>query len=336
MTDKEQDKLTSQWLNLVNQNHDYAIIVKYIQEKFSTNLSYEELKKIIECLINLEGYTKEEILSGHTDKKISYHIKNIMSKNNSVIKNGEKKVYTPLKTKKKKVSKKIVSYLILGTMSVSSIAITVDLVKDYSKTKYISDNLGLAVAEKGSYEETLRESIVTQNTYRTGVDKDNKPIFAYSPEGIAKDILSICKNNDELLDVCLYDVFNDMIYDTFNNLDNMDDIIFYLKMYIKDLPDMESAKNKIVNCEVFLDYLVNRGFVNPNGPDYYEIMQDIKEYKICKETKRKVTDNLDKNSQDRIKKLLRIYNDNLDNLYDEYREDIAELNEDIESFGGRI
>lgn len=316
------DKDTDMLFKLVNENSDYYRIGEYIISKFNVNIDMITSKKIAEILINEEGYTKEQILNGIADKSI----KNILSyyklKNNSVVQKNERVQEVPLKTKKSKINKKFVVAAIGGIMAISMLGHFgfKPIITEYKENKEISESIGMMVAEPGTDAYFYAMSIVAQNTYQASRDNRGYPVIAYHNDGIAKDIIEVCTQNPELFDLCMYNVYFDMAY---NRLSNMDDVVRYLNIYTESDESLSFIQDKLHNCDVFLEYLIARGFANPNDKDYYQLLEDIKTYKLS--TADVPFNTLEKDAQKRIEELIEEFKNNRSNLLNEYKDNLEEV-----------
>lgn len=315
------DKDTDTLFRIVNENSDYYRIGEYIITKFNVNIDMITAKKIGE-MISKEGYTKEQILNGIADKSIKNVLNFYKLRSNSVVQKNERVQDVPLKTKKFKINKKFVvaALAIIITMSSSYTFGIKPLVTEYKENKEISEAIGMMAAESGSEDYNHKRNIVAQNTYNAGMDERGYPVVAYHNDGIAKDIIEVCTQNPDLFDLCMYNVYFNMNY---NRLGNMDDVVRYLDMYTKNDESLSFVQDKLHNCDVFLEYLIARGFANPNDKDYYQLLEDIQTYKLSNADV--PFNNLDKDAQKRIEKLIEEFKNNRSNLLNEYKDNLEEV-----------
>jgi len=270
----------------------------------------------------------DKILKGEADFEIFRQF-NIIKAELMSVEQEKKKTAQELKTKKKqsdrnkKIAKIVAALAMAGTIAVS--AVTIDEAIEKNK---INQEVDHAIGAIVSEHENDPRNIVTQNEYTVGFDKNGFPIVAYDNEGIAKDILKICSKDPQLFDLCVYNAYENMNH---NRLENMDDVINFLKIYTKDVAGLEAIYTRVDNCSVFLDYIVNRGFLNPNDKNYYQTLNDIDIYKGLKSTTEIAYYGLPEDSKERIDDLIKNYRENKDNLYNEYRDNLEGLGD----FGSR-
>lgn len=320
-------------IKMVNENSDYYKIAEYIINKFNLNIEIYEGKEIAKYLIKNLRYTKKDILEGKADIRI----KNILNlnklKSNSVASKNEKVQDIPLKTTKIKINRKKVTTALLSVVAMTMV-FNFAVKPAYGNMKHQSEirqSIGMMAASPGTDAYEHKQSIVAQNTYSTGsFDNRGFPIYAYHNDGIAEDIIKVCTQDAELFDLCIYNVYFDMAY---NKLSNMDDVIKYLKMYTKNDESLTFIYEKVGNCEVFLDYLVNRGFISPNDKNYYDVLSDIENYKTLMSTRDVPFNGLSAKSQDRIEELISEFKENGENLYNEYKNNINQVGD--ETYGTR-
>lgn len=326
LNEKDTDKL----LSLVNENSTYHRVGEYIITKFNANIDIATAKKIGENLITQEGFNKEQIFNGIADESIKDYLRFYKIKKNSVVQKNEQVQEVPLKTKKSKISKQFIITVVGSVLAVSMLysAGIKPMIKEYRENKEISESIGMMAAEPGSYDYSNKSSIVSQNTYHAGINDRGYPILAYHNDGIAKDIIDVCTQNPDLFDMCMYNVYFDMSY---NRLGNMDDVVKYLNIFTNNDESLSFIADKLHNCDVFLEYLIARGFANPNDKDYYQLLEDIKTYKLS--TSDVPFNTLEKDAQKRIEELIEEFKNNRSNLLNEYKDNL-EVKED--DYGTRI
>lgn len=313
------DKDTDTLFRIVNENSDYYHIGEYIITKFNVNIDMITAKKIAE-MISKEGYTKEQILNGIADKSIKNVLNFYKLRSNSVVQKNERVQDVPLKTKKSKINKKFVVAAIIAIISLSYIFNIKTTITEYKENKEISNAIGMMAAESESEDYNYKRNIVVQNTYRAGMDERGYPVVAYHNDGIAKDIIEVCTQNPELFDLCMYNVYFNMNY---NRLVNMDDVVRYLNIYTESDESLSFIQDKLHNCDVFLEYLIARGFANPNDKYYYQLLEDIKTYKLS--TADVPFNTLEKDAQKRIEELIEEFKNNRSNLLKEYKDNLEEV-----------
>lgn len=277
-----------------------------------------EAKKLI-LKYNLK---KEDILKGKASLEV-YKQLSILKAELMSVEQEKKKTEQDLKTKKKqqdrnrKIQKILAAIAVAGSIAITG-ALVSDLAVEVKEDREVDQAIGAIVSEL----DNDKRDIVVQNEYIVGFDAEGFPIVAYNNEGIAKDIIKLCTSNPELFDICIYNAYDNMNH---NRLENMDDVIKYLKIYTKDVAGLESIYAKVDNCAVFLDYIVNRGFLNPNAKEYYVTLNDIEIYKGLKSDNSVAYNGLPEESRERIDGLIKNYRQNKDNLYNEYKDDLEGL-----------
>lgn len=281
------------------------------------NFKIEARKLILKYNLN-----REDILKGKASLEV-YKQLSILKAELMTVEQEKKKTEQDLRTRKKqqdrnrKIQKILAAIAVAGSIAITGALIS-DLAVEVKEDKEIDQAIGAVVSEH----DNDKRNIVVQNEYIVGFDKEGFPIVAYNNEGIAKDIIKLCNSNPELFDLCVYNAYDNMSH---NRLENMDDIIKYLKLYTKDVAGLESIYSKVDNCSVFLDYIVNRGFLNPNSENYYVTLNDIEIYKGLKSDSGVAYNELPEESKERIDGLMKNYRENKDNLYNEYKDDLEGL-----------
>lgn len=315
------DKDTVSMMKWVNENSDYLRIGEYIIYKFNVNITPQESKKLGEFLMWQMGYSKKEVLSGLADDAIRKLVSQQKTKENSIRKENETVKNPPLKTKKVKINKKKVVGVLASFMAVAAIY-SFAIKPTYTttmKNMEVSKTLGMMASEIGSDDYKYGRNIVSQNTYHASRDDSGYPVIAYHNDGIAKDIIKVCTKDASLFDLCMYNVYYNMDY---NKLKNMDEVVKWLNIYSKDDESLQFIQDKLFNCDVFLDYIISRGFADPNDKEYYQLLEDIENYKKSNDTVPLYS--LSKEAQKRIKGLIKEYKENRDNLYSEYKDNLEQ------------
>ena len=140
---------------------------------------------------------------------------------------------------------------------------------DYKTSIYI----GMLASELGSEDYEHKRNLVSQNTYNI----DNT--VSYNTANIAKDIMSVCENDDSLFDLCLFDVYFNLNYD---RLANMDGIFYGLKVEMKSLDENNPLHTKLNDYKSFLEYAFNtavsNGYLEVGSKDYKEILNAVNNY----------------------------------------------------------
>ena len=313
---------------MVNENSNYYNIAIYIINNFNADIDIQLAKKMAEILVKSKGFNKDEIINGLADDAIINMLKFRKSQTKSVKQVNDKDIKVPLKTKKQRVNTKFVAGALATLIALSSVYgyVIKPQIEENKENEKIDEEIAMMASEQGSDAYIHKQSIVAQNTYQIPGELDNEgyPIVAYYNDKIAEDIVNVCVKDPKLFDICIYNVYFDMNH---NRLDNMDSVINYLKSYSQEDPSLSFINEKLENCDVFLDYLVKRGFNDPNSKDYYKLLEDINLYETSSFTE------LPKESQERIENLIEEFKANKDNLYIEYKTNLEIVEGD--DFGTR-
>lgn len=319
------DKDTEAMFRMVNENADYHKIAEYIIMRFNIDLDMQQAKKMAEHLVKDEGFSKEEVFQGLADQSIANRLNFRKSQTKSVHQKDETVTEILLKTIKEKINAKFVAGALATIMLLSATYgfVIKPAYEEMQENSEIRQSIGMLAAEPGS-EAYKHKSIVSQNTYQVPgqFDAQGHPIVAYYNDKIAEDILKVCTQDPELFDLCMYNVYFDMSH---NRLNNMDTVVRYLQMYSEGDESMTFVQEKLNNCDIFLDYLISRGFANPNNEDYYELLEDINKYEKLKGSSDVPFNALPKESQDRIEKLIAEFKSNKNNLYSEYKDNLENV-----------
>lgn len=309
---------------IVNKNSDYLHIADYIEEHYDINLNREELIEIAKTIINIDFYTARQVLNGEADFIIKKHIREVKMKTNSVLRKNEERKKSPLKTIKENIKKHWLTYLLAGTIAVSATFAFSRPKEEPTVDLTTSQMLGLLVAKPGTDEEIHKQSIVAQNTHHVpGVlDKNGYPIPFYDNAAIAKDILDICSDNDELFDMCMNSVYSSMT----NRLANMDVVIKYIQSYSEDKEELKEINEKVTKNPNTLSYILSTGLVEPTDEMFVAI-------KKCIEVG---YGDLSSKEQNLINKFGAMYIKAGEKLQLEYNDDLENmLGQDGENFGSR-
>lgn len=255
-------KKTDEVLGFANEKNEIYKLSEYIRRKFNSKLDEEDLKRFVVRLYKL-GYTKETILSGKYDGEIKDELDFY---ENTKLSKGEEEKSVPLKVKKSSVPKVLVASTLAAIIAITAYFATEEI--KYSNTINDVDEI---ILEKLNADG--KNDIVYKNTYRLDNDKSN---FAYDIDGMARDISIVCKDTPELFNACLNVTYEHI---DLNTLENMDELMESLKKHTKTDESLETIYNAISDCDCFLDYLIKRGFLNPNDKDYYRTLEAIEAYK---------------------------------------------------------
>lgn len=328
------DKETQAMFRMVNENADYHKIAEYIIARFDVNLDMEEAKKIAKSLVKGEGFTKEQIINGMADYSVYNRLNFKKAQSKSVQQPNESVIEIILKTIKEKIDPKFVAGALATIMLFSTLHgfVIKPTIEEFKENREITQSIGMLVAEPGSFEYIHKQSIVSQNTYQIPNQFDEKgfPVVAYHNDKIASDIIQVCTHDPELFDLCMYNVYFDMSH---NRLENMDTVIRYLQLYSANDESISFIQERLTNCDIFLDYLIVRGFADPNSEDYYKLLEDINKYGELKGSSDVPFNALPKESQERIEKLIEEFKANKNNLYSEYKDNLDNI--EGEGYGTR-
>ncbi len=332
---KEENKLRGPYDDVIRSPYDvvneisaempYWQVARYIGERHKGFFSEEEATKFAHYLIDECEFKKAEIMLGDADAEIDEY-RSYMEVKQESVSHEKEQVGTKLRTTKKKVNKVNVKKMMASLLLVASISAVA--VKGINKLNVklldddISGKLGmLATNIEEDYEH--KKTIVEQNTYVANYgDGRTAATEAYDNNGIARDIIDICIKDPKLFDIVVNDVYFDMQY---NRLSNMDSVFSYLRDYFSKEDAFKDLYAEIEDCEVFLEYLVKKGYTNPTDKDYYSLLQDIEIYKGLKDTQIVPFNSLDKNGQARVQKLVDNYRNSKANLNNKYRSTINNL-----------
>ena len=103
----------------------------------------------------------------------------------------------------------------------------------------------------------------------------------------------------------------------------MDKILKELKDISSEDPSLSAVYDRIKDCEVFLDFLIKTGKINPEDKEYVTLLNDIEQYRLFKR-EGKYFSELDKEIQKRITKLMERYEEDM-NFYKAYEFTIKAL-----------
>lgn len=347
------DRTETDMIKMVNAQRDYDEIGNYIISEFynmydlkkageyKIDLTVEEFTKIkqyltqknrIEAqkLLRMTKMTKEEILAGKASFEIYKLIcilqasflskKDVINEREIETKNREIELRTKKKQKEKRerIKKVLTAIGLSGVVVIGGLTATA-LYQNYKDDKEITSAIGYIVSE----EENDKRNIVEQNTYRKGFDEKGKAIYDYNAEGIALDVISMCKKNPDFFDITLYNVY--MNLDNTHRLRVMDDVIVHLKEMTATDESLSFIHSRLDNCRIFLDYLVNRGFLNPNSEDYYTVLNDIELYIETKGRGAIGFELLPEEAKNRLQEVINSFESNKFVLYDEYKDDVQEM-----------
>lgn len=161
---------------------------------------------------------------------------------------------------------------------------------------------------------TLPIKILTRVDELDIENNDNK-VLDY--DNTVNGIYNIISIDPSLLDICLYNT-----YFNIKDIKSMEIIFKKLQGMCQDIPSL----SMFVNTNCFLIYLVNRGLINATDPEYYSLIDDIREFEKSYSYK-------DSDAKRRIEELLSKYALEKDKIYVNNNK----LNEVIQSLskGGR-
>ena len=310
------------YLKLVNENSDIYQIASYIMEQYPQIFTLEEAKRVANFLLK-DGLTKVEIVTGNKNSEIERHV-DIKKARESIKDYDETPVYVPLITKVKHIDSKIVKTCIRTFIGISALFIL---------TKSVENFMGSNVERQATYDigvlagNEFGLNIVEQNTK----DMDNSVII-YKSDQIAEDIINICKKDEKLMDVCLYNTYFKM---EFNKLNNMDRVFYFVKLLANGEENKEAFKLfnfQAQNCETFLDYLVKKSYLDINNPDYESIIEAVNKYREFSKEDGITMNYLSEDEQLKIQTIINNYAKDGDRLYNE---SIKTLDNEVDSNGLR-
>lgn len=332
-------------INEINANADRRKVAEYILEKYSQYIDFEEAKEIAEKILQSGKIKKESIFRGDADELIKNFVMAYAIRNGSVVdveyeevRDEPVQTEVPLKTRKKWVNKYTITALLLLLLAAAAVWGYSEF-KEYQRDTKISQSLGMLASDVGSFEHESKASIVMQNRYTIGYNENNEAIVAYHNDKIASDIAEVCRKNPQLFDI----VLNNVYFEMENRLANMDAVLGHLQTITADDEGLTAINDKIKRYDVFLDYIFSRGFIDPNDPNYYTVMEDITAYKALRDKGVEVPfAALPVESQQRLEVLISEFELNQDVLYEKYGDaavDLAFGNFDLptepEGMGGR-
>ena len=310
--------------NKKQQNQICDDIARFLLKKYENRLSVEDAFEIATKLYKQESLNIEKIQSGNYDSIIDKNVRPYIIRKTSVYQEGEVKNDKPLESKKKETRLGFFQVSILAISTVAIVLTFQNAIKDKREEAEIRSNLGKLATTYGSSEYENGISIVSQNTYQLNSQNSAGPMVAYHNDKIALDIISVCTKDPQLFSVCMNNVYNDMKY---NRLENMDAVLNNLKIFMASDEALEPIYRTIANESVFLDYVTDQGFADPNSKDYFELMNAITHYKELKSKSSEMGqafNGLSSSEQELIKKLMKNYSNNKDQLYDEFIDDLEQ------------
>lgn len=331
MVSKEDKEIFDIFRRRDAENGKYDDIAVYLMKKYRGDLFIDDALEIAIVLNEQMGLSYEQIASGNYDEKIDKYVKYYAIRKNAVKQENEQLEDLPLESKKK--STKGLNFVKGAVFTIAAVGLifAYKLVDAKRQESDVTGKLGKLASEYGSYEYQEGMSIVAQNTFRVydKYTKDSTP--AYHNDQIALDIIAICNKDPQLFDICMNNVYNEMSY---NRLDNMDEVLRCLQGYMATEPALEHIYNRISNEKVFLDYVIDRGFADPNSDSFYKLMGAIEKYKANDYGNSFMS--LSEEDQKYIESLMNNYANNNKNLYKEYADDITKLANEQEEASSKV
>jgi len=305
----EKDDLLDSMLN------DITEIENYISKLAKGNLSKAGAREIAITFYD-NKHAKDKILDGVYNQSILQTIETYIFKEKSVEEETsrgqinstkQKKQETELKTKVKKISYwKVAAWITSLTVVIAGSVFIYNHLQNVVQKNMVHQELASMVNIDNI-------NLVEGNSYKIinnpGTEDDD--VIAYHNDRIAQNIIDICKENPDFLDVSLSSVYNNM---NLNKLENMDEIFRYLKSFSKDDESLKETFERLMICDCFLEYLLNTGYISPESNEYYIAKEAVKEYE-----RHGSLDSLSKEHKTVIKKLLSNFENNI-SLYDNFGE----------------
>lgn len=318
-------------MKMVNEDSEYYRIARYIMDKhedYENWFTLEEAKKVAKYLILEKNFQNVDILNGKADNEINKQYLLKLTKQNSIAKTDELVPEIALKTIKKFLDNATIRRILAGTLAITASAAIVNSLtsslEEAKMTRDVTNSIAMLSSSYGSSDYIHKINIAQQGEYVVDYDYDkNEAVVAYHYDMIAKDIMDVCKKDINLFDVVIYNTYFNMNYE---RLRSMDQVWDYLKLYFSKDEAFTPLYESIKDCDVFLDYLVKKGFVNMSDPNYNQVLQDVARYKKVGNF-----NSLNEEEQKRIMSLIETYEESKMNLYSTYQERLNELTLETES-----
>ena len=305
--------------NMTVLRHTYAPIAHYVMNKVAkqhnmenTITEYDALV-IAYYLVKVDKYTSQEIFLGSHDWIIMDYLKRF-SLENSCLKPGEERNYTPIKVLKKDTVIKTIS-IGLATLIVSSSFVALAKSSNRERVNNLTEKYVAELINDDSKQENGAYIYDAENN--AVVDGDAK---------VAQDIANICNQDPDLIDIALFNAYSN--YEE-NKLYHMDAVLNYLKQMLnKDTICYE----KISTCDVFLDYLIK---IRALKMDYtfYDQAEVIRVYRsLTNGGLDNQLELLSEHQQKLIDKILKSYESLEFDINNEHFKDLKEM---VKNNGGR-
>lgn len=321
-------------------------IVNYIYENkkiFGINTK-DDVMEITKFLVASKKFSRQSIISGKYDDIIKLLLDQRKMVKRSVMTQAEKitaqkigRKMTELKTKKIIIDRDRFFFILKSLSITAGIVVLIvlgklgiDFFNDYRLSSQVSENIGSIISTEGN---TFNRDIVEKNT---GVENINGNIIKfYKNNKIAEDLIKVFTENPSFFDVSLFNTYKNM---KFNKLHNMDLVLKNLKDIMREDSAFEALYQNIKDCDTFLDYLVKKGFLDPNDPDYYKILPVVEKYRLLSVTRSDVNEivylKLSKEERELIDTITDKYSENK-NMYEEYVDEIKEAARKVDNGEGR-
>lgn len=311
-------------LSKVGEQSQIVQIGLYLSKLCSHKYDLTELLQVAKYLLYEQNYSMKDILNGAVDETIIQNLRLFIMHRKSVRTRKAEEKPLLLAAKKKHISTPVAKKLLLGVMGVSIIASTVFaglVLKDNKQAKEISQYIGVVANGDSSF----TGNIVKSQTYHIPNTTDT---LAYDNDGLADDIINVCKDKPELFATCILNTYDNM---QFNRLSNMDAVIARLRRICSQDISLLWMYSELKNCRVFLDFVMANVDIDMNSDEAKILKQDIDKYaQIYVNNKFGVYESLDLDAQKRIQGLVAKY---ITTRSKNYQESYANLKVLADNFG---
>ena len=310
-------------INIINRKHEQNQtldkIATYILSCDSL-INQKDASEIAKILYFDEGLNFEQVKSPENSKIVNNYIVSFILRKASVLSEEEVQKTVPLITVKKQAQKKfvlrsIITLLVAAGVVVGGITIK-NNIDDRMTQKHVSESLAKIVCNIDETEYN-NNTIIGRNDIEL-MGKNGTHMYGYNHHGMARDIIKICENYPELFSICINNVYYGIDQ---NRLENMDKLLTCLSIGMDSNEKLQDVYKRIENCNYFLDYVLSEGFADPNASDYYDLLEAIENYKKVERDNPEFSNafyKLSQKDQELIKKLMKRYEDNRFNLFNEY------------------
>jgi hypothetical protein len=314
--------------DLASEDEEQLIAVDYVYNRFSEIESTADAREVIELIVNKNPRIEyNEIVLDKNYELVRKYVKMYLFRQRSLKEKKENSLSTKISKKAKQIANSKIVFktkdgrkykwpVKYAVIAVSSVGMTIGLlvggirignnIKIQKEDEEISAYLA-ELANPGSDNPLANgDTIIDQNS----VYKSRGEIVYYDVKNIAQDILDVSLQAPELFDLCIYDVYFNMEKD---RLYYMDRVITILKEKMAKDERYKDLLPKVEQCNMFLDYLIYNGFIEPDA-DLYYVMEIYKNVgNILK---------LSANNQKIIVKAMQEYKEKRNELHQDYKEHI--------------